>query len=32
LAGKLEIHSTPKHGIWLSIAEIERSALSGMMV
>jgi hypothetical protein len=28
LAGKLEIHYTPKHGSWLNIAEIEFSALS----
>jgi hypothetical protein len=24
----LELHDTPKHGSWLNIAEIERSALS----
>ena len=29
LAERLEIHHTPKHGIWLNIAEIELSALSG---
>jgi len=28
LARKLEIHSTPKHGSWLNMAEIELSALS----
>lgn len=28
LAGRLEIHYTPKHGSWLNIAEIELSALS----
>jgi hypothetical protein len=28
LAEKLEIHSTPKHGSWLNIAEIELSVLS----
>ena len=28
LAGRLEIHHTPKHGSWLNIAEIELSALS----
>ena len=27
LAGKLEIHSTPKHGSWLNMAEIELSVL-----
>lgn len=27
LAGRLEIHNTPKHGSWLNIAEIELSAL-----
>ncbi len=27
LAGRLEIHSTPKHGSWLNMAEIELSAL-----
>lgn len=27
LAGRLEIHYTPKHGSWLDIAEIELSAL-----
>jgi hypothetical protein len=27
LAGRLEIHYTPKHGSWLNIAEIELSAL-----
>ena len=29
LADKLEIHSTPKHGSWLNIAEIELSVLAG---
>jgi hypothetical protein len=28
LASRLEIHSTPKHGSWLNIAEIELSALT----
>jgi hypothetical protein len=28
LAGRLEIHYTPKHGSWLNIAEIELSALN----
>lgn len=28
LAGRLEIHFTPKHGSWLNIAEIELSALA----
>jgi len=28
LAGKLEIHYTPKHGSWLNMAEIELSVLS----
>ncbi|MHB8275394.1 MAG: transposase, partial [Dermatophilaceae bacterium] len=28
LAGRLEIHHTPKHGSWLNIAEIELSALT----
>jgi len=28
LAGKVEIHYTPKHGSWLNMAEIELSALS----
>jgi transposase len=28
LAGKLEIHYTPKHGSWLNMAEIELSILS----
>jgi len=28
LADKLELHYTPKHGSWLDIAEIERSALA----
>src|SRR5947199_6835506 len=28
LAGKLEIHYTPKHGSWLNVAEIELSALA----
>jgi hypothetical protein len=27
-AARLEIHSTPQHGSWLNIAEIERSALT----
>lgn len=27
LAGRLEIHYTPKHGSWLNIAEIELSVL-----
>jgi hypothetical protein len=27
IAGKLEIHHTPKHGSWLNMAEIELSAL-----
>ena len=27
LAGKLELHHTPKHGSWLNVAEIELSAL-----
>jgi DDE superfamily endonuclease len=29
LAGRLEIHHTPKHGSWLNIAELELSALVG---
>jgi hypothetical protein len=29
LAGRLEIHHTPKRGSWLNMAEIELSALSG---
>ena len=29
LAGRLEIHYTPKHGSWLHVAEIELSALNG---
>jgi len=29
LARRFEIHSTPKHGSWLNIAEIELSALIG---
>jgi DDE superfamily endonuclease len=29
LADKLEIHSTPKHGSWLNIAEIELSTMAG---
>ena len=29
LAGRLEIHYTPKHGSWLNMAEIELSALKG---
>src|SRR5437588_10844165 len=28
IAGKLEIHHTPKHGSWLNVAEIELSVLS----
>jgi DDE superfamily endonuclease len=28
LAARLEIHQTPKHGSWLNIAAIERSALT----
>jgi DDE superfamily endonuclease len=28
LAGRLEIHHTPKHGSWLNMAEIELSTLS----
>ena len=28
LAGRLEIHHTPKHGSWLNIAEIELSCLT----
>jgi len=28
LAEKLELHSTPKHGSWLNMAEIELSVLS----
>jgi hypothetical protein len=28
LAGKLEIHFTPRHGSWLDIAEVELSALA----
>jgi hypothetical protein len=28
IAGKLEIHYTPKHGSWLNVAEIELSVLS----
>ena len=28
LAGRLEIHYTPKHGSWLNVAEIELSALN----
>lgn len=28
IAGKLEIHYTPKHGSWLNMAEIEMSVLS----
>ncbi|WP_242422568.1 transposase, partial [Frankia torreyi] len=28
LAGRLEIHHTPKHGSWLNIAEIELAALT----
>jgi len=28
LAGRLEIHYTPKHGSWLNIAEIELSAMT----
>lgn len=29
LAGRLEIHHTPKHGSWLNMAEIELGALKG---
>jgi len=29
LAGKLELHATPKHGSWLNMAEIELSVLAG---
>ena len=29
IAQRLEIHSTPKHGSWLNMAEIELSVLSG---
>jgi DDE superfamily endonuclease len=29
LAGKLELHSTPKHGSWLNMAEIELAVLAG---
>jgi hypothetical protein len=29
IAQRLEIHYTPKHGSWLTIAEIELSAMSG---
>jgi hypothetical protein len=29
LVNRLEIHHTPKHGSWLNIAEMERSALTG---
>ena len=28
LAGRLEIHHTPKHGSWLNMAEIELNVLS----
>jgi len=28
LAGRLEIHFTPKHGSWLNMAEIELSAMT----
>ena len=28
MAGRLEIHHTPKHGSWLNIAEIELSCLT----
>jgi len=28
LAGRLEIHHTPRHGSWLNMAEIELSALN----
>src|SRR3954453_23709574 len=28
LAGRLEVHHTPKHGSWLNMAEIELSALA----
>ena len=27
-AGRIEWHYTPKHGLWLSMAEIELSALA----
>ncbi|HZV08824.1 MAG TPA: IS630 family transposase [Novosphingobium sp.] len=29
LAGRLELHYTPKHGSWLNMAEIELAALAG---
>ena len=29
LADRLEIHSTPKHGSWLNMAEIELAMLAG---
>jgi hypothetical protein len=29
LTGKLELHSTPKHGSWLNMAEIELAMLAG---
>ena len=29
LAGRLELHSTPKHGSWLNMAEIELAVLAG---
>jgi DDE superfamily endonuclease len=29
LADKLELHSTPKHGSWLNMAEIELAMLAG---
>jgi hypothetical protein len=32
LTEKLEIHSTPKHGSWLNMAEIERSVLARQCV
>jgi hypothetical protein len=30
LAGRLEIHHTPKHGSWLNMAEIELSTVEAM--
>jgi hypothetical protein len=32
LAGRLEIHFTPKHGSWLNIAEIELSAMAAQSI
>jgi hypothetical protein len=29
LADRLELHSTPKHGSWLNMAEVELSVLAG---